>query len=87
MNTASDGLEFLQYLWKRRVIVAAACASALAVTSVVSVFLPRRYTATASILIESPGGNDPRAAAAVSPVYLESLKTYELLASSDTLFV
>jgi capsule polysaccharide export protein KpsE/RkpR len=48
--------------------------------------LPHRYTATASILIEPPAGNDPRGATAVSPIYLESLKTYEHLASADTLF-
>ena len=37
-------------------------------------------------MIEAPGGNDPRATTAVSTVYLESLKTFERLASSDTLF-
>ena len=86
MSTGLDGLEFLEYLWGRRRLVAAACVCALAITGVVSALLPSRYTATASVLIESPGGNDPRATTAMSPVYLESLKTYELLASSDTLF-
>ena len=32
------------------------------------------------------GGADLRAAMAVSPIYLESLKTYEHFASSDSLF-
>ena len=32
-------------------------------------------------------GTDPRAAIAISQVYLESLKTYESFASSDTLFL
>jgi capsular polysaccharide biosynthesis protein len=82
-----DGLEFLDYLWRRRALVAATCAIALVIAGVVSALLPLRYTATASVLIEPPGGNDPRAATAVSPVYLESLKTYELLASSDTIFL
>lgn len=86
MYSGSDGLEFLEYLWHRRKVVAAACGAALLVTGIVSVSLPLRYTATASVLIEPPGGNDPRATTAVSPVYLESLKTYEHLASSDTLF-
>ena len=81
-----DGLEFLDYLWRRRATAAATCAAALIIAGVVSALLPLRYTATASVLIEPPGGNDPRAATAVSPVYLESLKTYELLASSDTIF-
>lgn len=52
----------------------------------VSLVLPKRYTATAEILIQPPAGNDPRAATAISPVYLESLKAYQRLAESDTLF-
>jgi uncharacterized protein involved in exopolysaccharide biosynthesis len=83
---SGDGLEFVDYFWRRKALVGAACAAALALAGGVSAFLPFRYTATASVLIEPPAGNDPRAATAVSPVYLESLKTYELLASSDTLF-
>ena len=83
---SGDGLEFAEYVWRCKALVAAACATALALAGGVSALLPLRYTATASVLIEPPAGNDPRAATAVSPVYLESLKTYELLASSDTLF-
>jgi len=82
MRNASDGLEFASYLWRSRSLVAIACASALAVAGIVSLILPARYTATASILIEPPGGNDPRSATAVSTVYLESLKTYERMAST-----
>ncbi len=52
----------------------------------VTALLPKRYTATATLLIESPAGNDPRGSTAVSPVYLESLKTYEHFASSESLF-
>ena len=63
-------------------------ASVVAVTAVllVSLVLPKKYTASASILIEPPAGNDPRGSTAVSPVYLESLKTYEHFALSDSLF-
>jgi capsular polysaccharide biosynthesis protein len=86
MRNASEGLEFAGYLWRRRALVAITCATALAVAGAVSLLLPARYTATASVLIEPPGGNDPRAATAVSTVYLESLKTFERFASSDTLF-
>jgi capsular polysaccharide biosynthesis protein len=82
----AEGLEFANYLWRNRALVAIACVSAVAVAGIVSLLLPARYTATASILIEPPGGNDPRSATAVSTVYLESLKTYERMASSDTLF-
>jgi len=86
MHNDSEGLEFARYLWRSRATVAITCVTALAIAGGVSLLLPARYTATASILIEPPGGNDPRAATAVSTVYLESLKTYERLASSDTLF-
>lgn len=86
MSNHSEGLEFARYLWRCRRVMAITCSVALAVAGAVGLVLPKRYTATASILIEPPGGNDPRAATAVSTVYLESLKTYERLASSDTLF-
>jgi uncharacterized protein involved in exopolysaccharide biosynthesis len=38
-------------------------------------------------MIEPPAGSDPRVTMAVSPIYLESLKSYELLASGDRLFL
>jgi len=60
--------------------------SAMVLSLAVSLLLPKRYTATASIVIEPPAGNDVRTATAVSPVYLESLRTYERFADSDTLF-
>ncbi len=61
-------------------LIAAACVSAVVLSLVVSLLLPKRYTATASIVIEPPAGNDVRTATAVSPVYLESLRTYERFA-------
>ena len=80
------GVEFLRYAWRRRHIPAIACAVAVALAAGVSLLLPERYTATATILIEPPAGNDPRAATAVSTVYLESLRTYEHFVASDTVF-
>jgi len=82
-----DTLEFASYVRKRWMAIAIACGVALGLTLCVSLLLPKSYTATASLLIQAPGGNDPRASTAVSPVYLESLKSYESFASSDTLFV
>src|SRR5262249_10173040 len=38
------------------------------------------------IVIEPPAGTDVRAAVALSPIYLESLRTYEQFASGDSLF-
>jgi uncharacterized protein involved in exopolysaccharide biosynthesis len=81
-----DAFQFISHLRSRWKTLIVACGVATALALTVSWLLPNRYTATASILIEPPAGNDPRAATAVSPVYLESLKTYEHFASSDTLF-
>jgi uncharacterized protein involved in exopolysaccharide biosynthesis len=79
-------LSFGRYVGDRWLVFTIACGAAVVLATLISVALPKRYTATASILIEPPAGNDPRAATAVSPVYLESLKTYERVASSNTIF-
>lgn len=63
------------------------CAIAAAAALLGSLFLPKRYTSMASILIEPPAGSDPRTFTAISPIYLESLKTYEVFATSDSLFL
>jgi uncharacterized protein involved in exopolysaccharide biosynthesis len=86
MYQSFDAFEYVDYLRRRWRVIAAACSVALLLSMGVSLLLPNRYTATASIVIEPPGGNDVRLSTAVSPVYLESLKTYERFASSDTLF-
>jgi uncharacterized protein involved in exopolysaccharide biosynthesis len=82
-----DPWDFIVDLKRRWPVVAVSCGLALALSFIVSVTVPKRYTATAEILIQAPGGNDPRAATAISPVYLESLKSYERMASNDTLFL
>ena len=82
-----DAIEFAAYIRSRWIALAIACGVALAIALGVSTLLPRRYTATATILIQPPRGTDPRAATTLSQIYLESLKTYERFASSDTLFV
>jgi succinoglycan biosynthesis transport protein ExoP len=87
MNGTFDAVEFVSYIRVRWLVPALSCAVAVALAFGVSRLLPRRYTATASVLIRPPGGSDPRTATAVSPVYLESLKAYETFASSDTVFV
>src|SRR5438477_5146905 len=67
-------------------IVAIACILAAAASAVASLLMPRKYTATCRILVDPPAGSDPRVSTAVSPIYLESLRTYEAFASSDDLF-
>ena len=86
-GSSFDPFEYFLYVRTRWKFILASCLAAAILAATISLILPKRYTATASILIDAPAGNDPRAATAVSPIYLESLKTYERFADSDTLFV
>lgn len=86
MAETFDGYSFLMHVARRWRVPATACAVAVGLALIISLVLPAKYTATARILIEPPGSSDPRAATAVSPVYLESLRTYEHFALSDSLF-
>src|SRR5262245_53768270 len=86
MYDTFDRFEYVDYLRRRWRVVAVACSVAFALSLAVSLALPKRYTATASLVIQPPTGNDTRATTSVSPVYLESLKTYERFAASDSLF-
>ena len=87
MSTSFDAVDFALYLRSRWRVALIACATALAIAGTAAALLPRRYTATATLIIQPPASADPRAALAVSPVYLESLKTYLNFATSDTLFL
>ena len=86
MQDSFDAVAYVHYLRHRWRFIATACATAVTVTLLLSLLLSKRYTATSSILIEAPAGNDVRTATAVSPVYLESLKSYEYFAGGDSLF-
>ncbi len=77
-------LDRLRTRWR---IIALACAVAVVLTLLVSLVLTKQYTAVSRILIEPPAGSDPRVSTAVSPIYLESLHSYELFAASDDLFL
>jgi uncharacterized protein involved in exopolysaccharide biosynthesis len=68
-------------------VVALACGTAVGLTLIVSLVLPKKYTAISRIVVEPPAGSDTRVSTAVSPIYLESLRSYELFASSDNLFL
>jgi capsular polysaccharide biosynthesis protein len=86
MQGSQDAFRYIGYLGKRWRFVALSSALAALLALGVSAALPARYTATAQIVIEPPAGTDLRAAMAVSPIYLESLRTYEHFADSQTLF-
>ncbi len=81
-----DGYQFLNHLRARWRVPVVALVAAVVVSLAISLLLPKKYTARATLVIEPPPGSDPRAATTVSPVYLESLKTYEHFATSDQLF-
>jgi uncharacterized protein involved in exopolysaccharide biosynthesis len=81
-----DAFRYIGYVGSRWRFIAVSAATAVAVAAAASLALPRQYTATARIVIEPPAGTDLRAAVAVSPIYLESLRTYEQFASGDSLF-
>ncbi len=86
MAESFDAFRYMSYLRSRWRWLAASCGTAAAIALLVSLLLPRQYTAIARIVIEPPAGTDLRAAVAVSPIYLESLRTYEQFASGDSLF-
>ena len=80
-----DLTEYFNYFRQRWKMPVAAIAIAAAVAFIACLILPKQYTATATLVIEPPGG-DARTAISVSPIYLESLKSYETFAASDSLF-
>ena len=87
MSEPIDAIRYISYIASRWRWILASSAIALAAAFAFSAMMPRQYTATARIVIEPPAGGDTRVATtAVSPIYLESLKTYEAFASSDSLF-
>ena len=77
-------LDRLRARWR---MIAVACAIAVSLAFGVSLILTKEYTAVSRIVIDPPAGSDPRSFIAVSPIYLESLRSYELFASSDDLFL
>ncbi|MGB9458384.1 MAG: hypothetical protein WCB12_20215 [Bryobacteraceae bacterium] len=86
MADTSDAFRYIGYIKLRWRSIAASCAIAVTLALIVTLLMPRQYTATARIVIDPPAGADLRTAVAVSPIYLESLKTYERFATAGGLF-
>ena len=82
-RTVRERTAYVVSRW-RFLVTAVAAAGLLAFA--ISEFLPRRYTATSTVIIDPPGTNDPRAAMVVNPTYLDSLRTFERFFTNDTLF-
>ena len=86
MSESFDAYRYIGYLRSRWRLIAGSAALAVALAGVASLLMTPQYSATARIVIDPPAGADLRSAMAVSPIYLESLKTYEHFAESDSLF-
>jgi capsular polysaccharide biosynthesis protein len=87
VDDSLDARRLLRVLARRVRFLLAVSAGAALLTLIASLLLPKQYTAVSSVLIDAPAGSDPRMAIAVNPAYLESLRAYELLAASDSLFL
>jgi len=86
MADSFDAFRYISYMRARwRWLATSGLVAAIAALAV-SLLMAPQYTATARVVIEPPAGSDLRAPMAVSPIYLESLRTYEHFASSDSLF-
>src|SRR4051812_22593036 len=86
MSDSFDAYRYIGYLRARLHWIAGTAALAAILAAGVSLIMTPQYTASAQLVIEPPAGADLRSAMAVSPIYLESLKTYERFAASDSLF-
>ena len=86
MSEPFDAFRYISYLRARWRWIAASAALAAGLAAAASLVMTPQYTATARLVMDPPAGADLRAAMAVSPIYLESLKTYEHFAASDSLF-
>ncbi len=86
MRDNLDAYRYIRYLWSRRAWIALSAGIAVVLAAGASMLMRREYTASVRVVIEPPAGTDLRSAMAVSPIYLESLRTYEQFAESDRLF-
>jgi len=86
MSDITDGFRYVSYIKLRWRAIGTCCAIAVSLALGATLLMPRQYTATARIVIDPPAGGDIHAAMAVSPIYLESLKTYERFATAGGLF-
>lgn len=87
MSEPFDAFRYISYLRSQWRWIAGSAALAMVLAGAASLAMTKKYTATARVVIEPPAGADLRAGTAVSPIYLESLRTYESFAESDSLFL
>jgi capsular polysaccharide biosynthesis protein len=85
MPETTGAFQYLGHLRRRMRVLFWTCGTAVLLSVGISLLSPTNYTATARILIDPPAGSDQRMG--VNPMYLESLKTYEIIASGEYLFL
>ncbi len=86
MAESFDAFRYVRYMRSRGLWIAASCGVACALAIGFTLVQVPEYTATTRLVIEPPAGTDLHSAMAISPIYLESLKTYEHFAAGDNLF-
>jgi uncharacterized protein involved in exopolysaccharide biosynthesis len=86
MAAPIDAFRYVNFMRSRWRLIVASCGIAIVLATLFSLIQTPQYTAVARIVIEPPAGSDLRAAMAISPIYLESLRTYEEFAGSDSQF-
>ena len=79
--------ERVRYIAARWRLPAVSVAAAAVLAFGISEMMPRKYTATSTVIIDPPPTNDPRTTTALNPAYLDSLTTFEHYFTSDTLFL
>ena len=84
MPETFEAYQYLNHLFGRWRVVATACSVAVILALGASLLMTKKYTSTARILIEPPRSRG--ALSLVSPAYLATIRTYEHVASSDSLF-
>jgi uncharacterized protein involved in exopolysaccharide biosynthesis len=85
MPESPEFLQYVAHLRRRWAVIVLACAVALGLAGVITSLQTKQFTARALVLIRPPA-SDSFPATALSPTYMESLRTYEHLARGDSLF-
>lgn len=85
MPESPELLRYVTHLRRRWPVIVLACAVALGLAGVTTSLQTKQFTARALVLIRPPA-SDSFPATALSPTYMESLRTYEHLALGDSLF-